>query len=248
LPSGSRNYLFERDGREDAVMFVWNDQPVEERIYLGEPTTVTAINLWGEQTRLATDPASGQQILPVGPMPLVIRGCSKPLARWRLAMQFETGRLASATGVHQEDIIGRNSFGQGVNGTVTLNTPPEWEVEPRAIPLQVGQGETFRLPVRITLPPNATLGTRRMAIDVDIDADRKYRLRIYRPLEIGLGDVELTVQDRRLENGLLEIEQTIVNKTSPDELLDFECSLFIPGSKRQKKLITKQGLGESTKV
>lgn len=247
LPQGSQNFVFQRDGREDVVMFVWNPEPVEETIYLGESTEVTAINLWGEQARVATDPATGRQILPVGPMPLVIRGCSKPLARWRLAMQFESGRLASATGVHQEHLLGRNTFPQGASGTITINAPSEWDVEPRSFALQVGKNEAFRYPMQITLPPNATLGTVRMAIDVEIDADRKYRIRIYRPMQIGLGDVELTVTDRRLENGFLEIEQTLTNKTSPIEILDFECSLFIPGSKRQKKVIIKQAAGESKK-
>ena len=86
-----------------------------------------------------------------------------------------------------------------------------------------------------------------MAIDLEIDADRKYKIRVYRPLQVGFGDVELPVIDRRLENGFLEIEQTLTNKTSPVELLDFECSLFIPGSKRQQKLVTRQGSGQSVK-
>ncbi|MCA9068245.1 MAG: hypothetical protein KDA84_04945, partial [Planctomycetaceae bacterium] len=247
LPNGSRNFVFQRDGREDVVMFIWNSEPVEETIYLGESTEVTAINLWGEQTRVATDPSTGRQILPVGPMPLVVRGCSKPLARWRLAMQFESGRLASATGIHQEHLLGRNTFPQGASGTVTLNAPSEWEVEPRSFPLQVAKGEAFRYPLQITLPPNATLGTVRMAIDVELDADRKYKIRIYRPIQIGLGDVELVVVDRRLEDGFLKIEQTLINKTSPTEILDFEFSLFIPGSIRQKTIVPKQAAGESKK-
>ncbi len=247
LPAGSRNFLFQREGQKDVVMFIWNDQPVTETVYLGDATEVTAINLWGEQTRLAIDPDSGRQILSVGPMPLVISGCSEPIARWRLAMQFETGRLASTTGVHRENILGQNTFAQGVSGTVALNVPSEWEVEPRAFPLQAGRGESFRLPLQITLPPNATLGTERMAMDVEIDADRKYRFRVYRRLEVGLGDVEMIVTDRQMENGVLEIEQTLINKTAPLESLDFECSLFIPSAKRQKKLIIKQGAGQSVK-
>ncbi len=248
LAGGSRNFLFESEGRKDVVMFIWNEERVTESVYLGEPTEVTAINLWGEQTRLITDPETGQQNLAVGPMPLVIRGCSQAVARWRLAMNFETGRLASATGVHREHIIGRNTFDQGVSGTVTLQVPADWDVEPRAFPLHAGRGEEYRLPIQITLPPNATLGIETLTMEVEIDADRKYRFRVVRPLQIGLGDVVMTVVDRRLENGLLEIEQTLINKTAPLESLDFECSLFIPGSKRQNKLITKQGAGQSVKL
>ena len=81
--------------------------------------------------------------------------------------------------------------------------------------LQAGLNEAYRLPVRLTLPPNATLGTEQMAIDVEIDADRKYRIRVIRPLEIGLGDVELTVVDRKLENGFFGNRADAHNKTSP---------------------------------
>lgn len=248
LAGGSKNFLFECEGRNDVVMFLWNEQNVTESVYLGEPTGLTAINLWGEQTPLDTDPQTGQQVLSVGKMPLVIRGCSQAVARWRLAMNLESGRLASATGAHREHIIGRNTFGQGVSGTVTLKVPAGWDVEPRVCPLEVGSGEAFRLPIQITLPANATLGTQKLTMDVEIDADRKYRFRVDRPLEIGLGDVEMFVVDRKLENGVLEIEQTLINRTSPLETLDFECSLFIPGSKRQNKLITRQGAGQCVKL
>ena len=46
LPGGSENFLFQRAGGHEVVMFVWNDQPVTETVYLGERTDVTAINLW----------------------------------------------------------------------------------------------------------------------------------------------------------------------------------------------------------
>jgi hypothetical protein len=60
--------------------------------------------------------------------------------------------------------------------------------------------------------------------------------------------VSLQVIDRRLPDGRLEIEQIVRNATSPVEVLDFRCSLMVPGSRRQKVQITKLGLGEDHKL
>ena len=43
-------------------------------------------------------------------------------------------------------------------------------------------------------------------------------------------------------------ELSLQNNIEPETVLDFDCSLFIPGSKRQKLLVTKLGRGTSTKL
>lgn len=246
LPGGSRNFVFARDG--EAVMVLWSDEPTIERLYLGEPDAVIATNIWGVQTRPTVDAESGRQAVRVGATPLVVRGGSEPVARWRMQVRFEQGRLRSATGQSQDVLIGRNTFPQGVTGEVRFRVPPEWEIEPRNARLQLGPGEEFRLPVAFSLPPYATLGTEQVALEFEIDADRKYRFDSLQPYQVGLGDVLIEVHDRRLPDGRLEIEQTVVNQTTPPEILSFECSLFIPGRKRQKAYVTKLGNGRNTKL
>ena len=55
--------------------------------------------------------------------------------------------------------------------------------------------------------------------------------------------------ERKKDDGSLEIEQTIINNTeSPTEVLNFSCSLYIPGRIRQKRFVTKLGKGKDRRI
>ena len=253
LPGGSRNYLFSRDG--EAVMVIWNDEPTVEEVYLGPRESVVATDVWGRQTSLEVDPATRRQKISVTRAPLIIRGCSDPIARWRLAVRFEKSRVKSRTGEHVEAVLGHNTFPQGVSGHVSLNLPVErngkskdWEVEPKNWRIRAGAGEPFRLPMLLTLPPDTSLGQEKLSIDFNISADRPYKIRVHRDYQVGLGDVLVEVRDTKLADGSLKIEQVILNQTKPAEVLDFACTLYIPNRRRQKEFVTKLGQGRDNKV
>ncbi|VAX37605.1 hypothetical protein MNBD_PLANCTO02-2077 [hydrothermal vent metagenome] len=243
LPNQSTNYCFARRG--EMVMVIWNREPTTEEIYLGEQVNVT--DVWGRQRALPLDSKTGRQTVQVGPTPLVIRGCSEAVARWRIAMQFQKGRLRSQTGQQQEAIIGKNFFTQGISGTARLNIPKEWGVGPSHWEFQLAANQKLKLPMDITLPPNASLGKQPVSIDFNIQADRRYRFRVYRHIEIGLGDVLVKVTEKILPDGSLEVEQIITNNTSPVETLNFRCSLFVPGHQRKKQFVTKLKKGKDKK-
>ena len=237
LGGGSTNYAFTRDG--EAYLFIWNDKGATEEIALGEHVTVS--DLWGRRKPLRIDPATRRRVVDVGPVPVILFGCSDALVRWRLGVRFEQGRVRSEYGGHQETLLGTNTFPQGVSGTVSLVLPRDWEVEPWSWTLSVAKGEPFRLPMILTLPSDASLGIQTIQVDFDIVADRRYQFRVERSYQVGLGDLTVEVMDRRLEDGRLEIEQVITNRTDPLETLDFRCHLFVPNHRRQRQLVTRLG-------
>lgn len=250
FPNGSQNAVFVRDG--EAVIAVWSEQRQTESLYFGEQPV--AIDLWGRRQTLTLDPKTGEQAFDVGPSPVLIRGASEAIARWRIAAQFESGRMKSEYGGHRDAILGRNTFPQGISGTVSIGLPThhpgaasEWEAEPREWVLTMGAGETFNLPVYLTLPPNARMGAQTMSFEFRIVADRPYRFRVYRPYQVGLGDVSIEVIDRKLPDGRLEIEQIVTNRTNPPEVLNFRCTLLVPDARRQKITVTKLAQGVDRK-
>lgn len=246
LPGGSTNYVFAHE--DEVVLVVWNeDGDVTEEIYLGEQSRVMSIDLWGRRRRTPIDDASKRQIIKVTKVPQIIRGCSRPVALWRLAAQFQEQRLPSATGQHPNAILGHNTFSQGLTGRATINVPPEWEIEPSSWEFPLGPGEQFSLPMVLTIPANTSLGNAVLTIDFELDADTLHKFRVHRPIEIGLGDVFMHVIDRKLPDGRVEIEQIIVNRTNPEEVLNFNCSLFARGNRRQKKRVTRLGNGKNQK-
>ena len=46
---------------------------------------------------------------------------------------------------------------------------------------------------------------------------------------------------------MLVVEQIITNHSEPEEILNFNCNLLIPGYRRQKRSVVKLGQGEDRK-
>lgn len=239
----SPNAVFERGG--EVIVVIWNSEPTIEEYYLGDQAEV--VDLWGQRSKLATDPSTQVQTLEVGTTPLIIRGCSVPVAQWRLAVKYAKGRISSETGQHEDAIVGVNTFPQGLTGKVTVHFPTGWEIDPVQWPLHAAGGEDFKLPMLLTFPRDprdATLGEFRTWIDFEISADRAYKFRVNLPYRLGLGDVDLKVTSRRTPDGRLEVEQRIINNTEPLEILEFNCSLFVPNEIRRRHFVTRLGKGE----
>lgn len=244
FPGESHSAVFVRDN--EAILFVWGDEPAAERLFLGgQPYEV---DVWGRRKPLAWDDVSQESVIPVDRAPRLIRGASAELARWRVAAQFASGRMKSEYGWHADHIVGKNSFAQGVSGSLVVRLPTDWSAEPGEWPLQLPAGEPYRLPVNLMLPTTARMGEVRMVLEFDITADQNYRFKVHRKYQVGLGDVTIDVIDRRLPDGRLEIEQLVRNQTSPAETLDFRCSLFVPGLRRQRFTITRLGPGQDRKL
>ena len=240
LPSGSSNDVFLRD--RQLILAVWNDQATREELYLGR-RRVLAVDVWGRRQNVSTE--RKRHTLEVGPLPVFLFGADENVARWRLATAFTNGKVPSQVGRHQETVRFRNTFSQGVFGLATLVLPEGWTAEPLSWEFQLAPKETLEQKVLIGLPFNASQGRELLAIDFDLNADRTHRFRVYRPYELGLGDVELEVLSNLTPDGEIEIEQRITNDT--DEILTFECILEAPRRKRKKTMVIKLGRGRDIK-
>ena len=238
LEQGSQNAILGRN--HNFVMLVWNDRAVTERLYLGD-TTVEMVDLWGRRTVVPTEPKTGAHLVPVSKVPVILRKLDAPLIRFQLAMRFEKGSIRSEYGAHPEALLGHNTFDQGINGTVKIHFPKDWKVEPSHWPLQLGAQEQFRLPMELRFPQLGTLGEVTTQIECELSSKRLYKFTLYRPYELGTGDVTLDVVERYAADGHLEIEQRITNTTN--EVMSFQCGLIIPGQRRQRYIATKIGKG-----
>jgi len=260
LPGGSKNVVFSKP--DEVLMVVWNDHPTEEKLYLGEEVMIT--DLFGRthpapeedvtenaRSNQGLERAWKKQIISTGPVPVIVRGCSGPVARWRLAVQYKHKRIPSMYGEHSESILGQNTFDQGVSVVAKLNFNDKWVIDQNKAPIQLAPGEKFQLPVELSFPNGASIGQFDTSIDFEVQAERGYRFTVYRPYELGLGHVTLDVKSH-LENRngrrILIVEQIVTNRTEPLEILNFNCTLRVPGRKRQKRTVIKLGHGTDNKV
>jgi hypothetical protein len=237
LPSGSRNHVFAQG--QEAMMIVWNDQPTTETLYLGEH--VEQVDLWGRGKTLARD--GRRQIVPVGNTPTFLLGLSLPVARWRLAVQFENDRLESVFGRAQTAAYTyRNSFDQAVSGSVELQVPDVWQIDPQTTKVALASGKEQKNEFDVFLDADASSGPQPIRLDFTVEADRTYEFSVYRTMHVGLGDVEIELSSRLNERGSLVVKQRFLNHTEQE--VSFNCLLFAPGRRRERIQVLRQGRGE----
>ena len=242
LPNGSKNRIFVRG--DDAVMVVWNDEPTVETIYLGED--VEQLDLWGRELSVGQDRDGPfvRQRIEVGRLPTFVTGVNPLVASWRRGFEFETQRLASIFGREQTAIYRfRNTFDQGVGGTVLLETPIVKDIKSAETKFKLAADEQQRLSFRVVLGVDVNSGSQPVRADFSITADRSYRFSAYRTIEVGLGDVEVNLSSQLDEDGNLIVEQVLINKTA--QFVSFNCLLIAPDRKRQRRSVYNLGRGRT---
>lgn len=240
LPNDSTNLVFTRGTQ--TILVVWNRQPLEESLYLGEE--VRQMDVWGRaSTPLTRD---GRQRLEVGPLPLFVSGLHPSIARWRMELALESDRIPSVFGLRNKNALKiRNPFPRGVSGTADLVAPDVWSVTPQQVRFRLGAGETVQQPFEVTLPYDARSGRQPLRIDFEVQGDRIYRFSVFRHIDVGLRDVYVELTTRLNSQNELEVEQRFVNET--DKTVSFRCELFAPDRQRQMTQVAGLGTGRDVK-
>ena len=246
MPSGSHNHIFDAGGGE-SVMVVWNERPTKEVIFLG--TTLKIEDVWGKRLPTRIQPAANQrdfdrQIIPVGPMPTIVRGVNTAIARWRMSFRFPNEQLDSIFGreqtVHYEF---KNRFDQGLGGSISVETP--WEdTENSQHHFKVARNNVAKHSFQVTLKSNATSGPQPLRVNFEVTADRKYMFSVYRDLVVGSKDIKVDLITSLNEDGDLVVEQHMTNLTN--QFVSFTCTVFVNGRKRIRKRVIGLARGRIT--
>lgn len=241
LPGESQNLIF-GDG-ETSMMIVWNQEPGEETLYLGEAVSTT--DVWGRTAPLSR--LGEKQRLSVGPLPQFLEGVHLPVALWRQACQLGVARVPSVYGKPiSNQLRFRNTFPQAVSGTVRLPGGRGWRLEPETAAFKLLPNEEIAVPFVLTLPLDAEAGVQPFVVHFSVQSDRRYEFDVFHTLEIGLGDVYVDVRTRLNAAGELEVQQTLVNET--ENPLSFRCELFAPDRRRQRTQLDVPALGRAIHV
>ncbi|MCH7729484.1 MAG: hypothetical protein IH991_23855 [Planctomycetes bacterium] len=240
LPGGSRNYIFSRAA--ESIMVIWHDQPKREVVFLGHNTKV--IDVWGRESKPQQE--GHRQVIHVDRFPKFITGVNTAVAKWRMSFQFDRTELASVFGRPQTAAFQlKNAFSQGVNGTMTLNTPPNWDAKSQ-FPIKLSGGREHREFFPITLRSLASTGKQQLRVDFAITADREYQFSVYREMQVGLGDVVIELDTKLDEQGNLIVKQTLINNTQ--QFVSFDCSLYMHSRRRKRAYVLNVGEGRHTRI
>lgn len=236
LPGGSENRIFLRDG--NAVMVVWNDNPTEEVLYLGEDVRRT--DLWGVETVPGLD--HHRHVIQVDKTPVFVTGLNPAIVKWRQQFAFDEPQIPSIFGrQYNNGFQVQNTFGHAVSVTARLAMPDVWKVTPPEAFFRLETDQAHHQGFDIFLPYDATSGAHDVRCDFEIHSQQPIRFSAYRRMHVGLGGIRVEVQTRLNADGDLEVEQHFINDT--DESVSFRCYLYVPNRRRQKLDILDLGHG-----
>ena len=245
LPGRSPNHVFL--GENTASMIVWNTEPREEEIYLGDDVQLHTI--WGERVSLPSDFRTGRQKFKVSGVPLILTGCSKSLMEWRMRLRFDKGQVMNSMTTQEETLFVTNTFPWPVNGTAQVIASNGWEVQPTQLPVSAQPGEETGLPLEFTIPSRTGMGEQMLGIEFNLGGTGlSYPFQVYSDYLVGTGDVHMEISLTRHALGGLIVEQSITNNTDPPEMLDLRCHLLTRGRRRQTRNMDGLMSGQTRKV
>jgi hypothetical protein len=236
FPNGSNNRVFASADR--AVIAIWNDQPTEEIIYLGDVEDVQVVDVWGRIVRPESQVVDGvvRQRIQVDRLPVFVINANLPIAKWRLNCSLDRTRLKSKFGWQQTVRLRfGNYFGQGVSGELALKTPNVWSVSPQEVRFKSSTDEHKDIPIDVFLQANATSGDQSIRVDFKILSEKVHQFSVYRTIHVGMGDVTFEFSTYVDESGILVVEQHFVNRSENEA--SFNCVLFTPNGRLRRQVL-----------
>ncbi|QEG35296.1 hypothetical protein [Bythopirellula goksoeyrii] len=229
LPGGSENRLFE-DKHGTVLMVVWNRQPRQETLNLGD--NIQVVDVWGRSTTPLIK--NNRHVLDVTSLPKFVTGMNAAITKMRLGSRFIETNIPSVFEMsHPNSIELYNAFEQGIGGTARIVGPEGWQIVPDRIDFKLAAGEKAKRPFHITLPFDAISGETPLRVDFEVNAEKPYHFSVYRTLNVGDKDIELELTTRLSDDGILVVEQRMLNRDSKP--VDFKCFLYAPGSERRRQ-------------
>jgi hypothetical protein len=241
LDPSIKNYIFHR--RDESTMAIWSAHDQEVRLQLGHD--VKLLTPWGQE--LTPRREGDEVVLQLTNTPVLVTHVHTGLVRLQMSTTLAKTRWASFFGRPQSNaLVLTNGFGQSVSGKVRLIWPEAWHLPDRELPFKISPRDTIQVPFEVTLPINAGTGRQTVVMEFEVAAERTYRFRTTRDIDVGLDDLFAEFETRLTSKGDLEIEQRLTNRT--DETVSFKCYLYAPGRKRLTLQVLDHGQGIDVKI
>jgi hypothetical protein len=241
LPNGSPNVLLADDST--ATLVVWTDrtgdtdeQTQTELIYLGPEAR--HLDAYGREIPIEQVRRRGYmtQQIRVTREPSFITGVDRTAALWWLGVKLDRTRIDSLLGREQTvQLVYSNPDSQLISGSVRIDAPEAWNIDDSPRPIAIEPLRQQRQQFSVTLRNDAKIGRGTLAIDFELDGDRRREFTVYRTLDIGPEDVHMEVTTR-LVDGQLVVRHEITN--SSDTLQRFDCFVYPPQRRRSRKFAT----------
>jgi len=239
-------FLFEKSSSGDGVLLVWSKSPAgpDKTIPIVLGNAPQRVDVFGNVSDvLRPRDVTGTTDVVVGAEPAFIIGIDAKLAQFRSSFAFDNATVESSFQAHQRVLQFTNAYPLAISGRIKLTGPTGWTVSTTQSNFNLAPGETYRGPVNIEFPYNSFAGDKAITVDVELQADRAHKFKVFVPMKLGLGDVGMETIALRDGPDLI-VQQMITNYTQ--QPIDYTAFIIYPGQPRQERLLTALKPGITT--
>jgi hypothetical protein len=244
-------FLFDRDGLGVMVLWSKGNRVGDKQLAIMLGNRPMQIDLWGNITPLLSasqsggnaESSAGNVQLNVGPMPIILVGIDAQLAQLRASVAFDQPLIESSFEPHTRHVRFTNPYRQAIGGTLKLQAPPGWTLNPPTFNFNLNPNETFDREVTIEFPYNSFAGPKTISAQFQVQADRNTTFTAPLTLTLGLSDVGTQTLALRDGNDVV-VEQMITNYG--ERPINYTAFAVYPGQSRQERLVTNLGAGRTT--
>jgi hypothetical protein len=235
-------WLMEGPSRDDDALVVWRDQAEESatttaRLILADHP-VRVRDAFGNSRELAA--VDGVHELPIGDLPIFVENIDLPLAQFRAGFEINPPFVPARHRAHEREIVLRNPWDVGISGTIRLLDPAGCHISPRRHEFVIRANEEVRLPVTVVCDRSVVSGEKELVADIQLSAERSYRLRAATSFHVGWRAVELHASWAVTRNAVtgerdLVITQIVTNRG--DRAMNLDAFVHAPGTGQKRRII-----------
>ncbi len=236
VAEGVRCWILSGPGPDETALVAWNERADPREAVLSmllSKGDVLVVDAFGN-TRPA-EIVDGMHRVPLGPRPLFVEGVDTRLVAFRAAFRISPAYLTARHQVHEGDVLIGNPWQDAISGTIRLRPPDGWRITPRIHEFTIPSGGELKLPISLVFGQGMLTGPTFAEAQVDLVADRGYRLNVRAPLEVGMKDLEFIASWRLdgVNSADLLIDQSVTN--TGDRPLTLTAYVSAPGMSRQRR-------------
>lgn len=214
------------DGPQDScvICWTWRGSALKEPVgvyFGGEPKIV---DLWGREKPVTVHDDRAELMLT--PTPQILVDVDAPLALLQASFEIDPSYVQTHLTEPKPILSFRNHYTESLIGTLELEAPRGWSLDPTRESITVGAGGTYELPLDLSAPARHPAGRQELRATLTLERPIETQLEFRVPLTLGLKDLHVDVA-LNWENGSLRIDQSIQNLS--EETVSFLGLCEVPG-------------------
>lgn len=238
------------DGPRGGALVGWRDWAAPEDAVIETrlaETPVRIVDAFGNET--IAEMTDGLHRVELGTTPVFVEGINVPLALFRAGFSVQPAYLPAEARLHRLELELKNPWPMPISGVLRVVEPSTWKIEPRVVAFDIPADQTLRVPVDVSFGLGEEAGMKRLVVDAEILADRKYpRVRATAPIELGLMETDLTPSFSFLPDAdgkLTDVAVTLSITNNGSESVTLQAFAMAPGYAREQAPVSDLGPGES---